>query len=132
MFYDYTGTPRPPASQFYYPPQPTLYHAGHSPLLSSHVTVHVPPIVGDHKRDLQVGLILTLTLFRRLAEHFFPTDPPPWVRVWPSQVTAFPTPVPGLSPSVYSTCGLWEPSWSPSWDTGGDLRDAGSTRPSIL
>lgn len=55
MFYDYAGPPRPPVSQFYYPSQPTLYHTGHSPLLSPHVAVHVPPIVADHKRDMQIS-----------------------------------------------------------------------------
>jgi hypothetical protein len=45
MFYAYAGPPRPPTSQFYYPSQPTLYHTSHSPLLSSHVAIHVPPII---------------------------------------------------------------------------------------
>ncbi|KAF8503539.1 armadillo-type protein [Russula emetica] len=54
MFYDFSGPSRPPGSQFYYPSQPTLYHPSHSPLLSPHITVHVPPIVGDHKRDIQI------------------------------------------------------------------------------
>src|SRR5260221_3874082 len=134
MFYDYTGTSRPPASQFYYPSQPTLYHPSHSPLLSPHITLHVPPIVGDHIRDLQVGLILSRTSFRRLTDHFFfPTGSPPWVKLWPYEVTTIPTSVSGLSPFVYSACRLWGvPSSSPSRDTGCDLRDAGSTYPSIL
>src|SRR5258708_27297767 len=32
-----------------------------SELLSPHITVHVPPIVGDHKRDVQVHLFLSFT-----------------------------------------------------------------------
>ncbi len=61
MIYDFSGSSRPPGSQFYYPSQPTLYHPSHSPLLSPHITVHMPPIVGDHKRDVQVHLFLSFT-----------------------------------------------------------------------
>src|SRR5216684_925892 len=67
MIYDFSGSLRPPSSQFYYPSQPTLYHPSHSPLLSPHITVHMPPIVGDHKRDVQVRLFLSFTFL--LVKH---------------------------------------------------------------
>jgi len=48
VFYDYGAPPRPPASQFYYPPQPIVY-AGHSPMLSP----ALPAGIIDKKRELQ-------------------------------------------------------------------------------
>ena len=48
VFYDYGAPPRPPASQFYYPPQPIVY-AGHSPMLSPALPSGIP----DKKRELQ-------------------------------------------------------------------------------
>jgi len=48
VFYDYGAPPRPPASQFYYPPQPIVY-AGHSPMLSP----ALPAGITDKKRELQ-------------------------------------------------------------------------------
>ena len=48
VFYDYGAPPRPPASQFYYPPQPIVY-AGHSPMLSP----ALPAGIADKKRELQ-------------------------------------------------------------------------------
>lgn len=48
VFYDYGAPPRPPASQFYYPPQPIVY-AGHSPMLSP----ALPASITDKKRELQ-------------------------------------------------------------------------------
>ena len=48
VFYDYGAPPRPPASQFYYPPQPMVY-AGHSPMLSP----ALPAGIADKKRELQ-------------------------------------------------------------------------------
>ena len=76
MFYDYAAPPRPPGSQFYYPSQPTLYHAGHSPLLSPHIAVHVPPIVPDHKRDIQARWVYhynTPVLSDCVFDRFLPT-----------------------------------------------------------
>lgn len=43
IFFDYTGSPRPMASQFYYATQPMVYHAPatHSPMLDKKRDIHV-------------------------------------------------------------------------------------------
>ncbi|KAI0302053.1 hypothetical protein BC826DRAFT_495269 [Russula brevipes] len=131
MFYDYAGPPRPPASQFYYPSQPTLYHPSHSPLLSPHITVHVPPIVNDHKRDMQVSLVLSRGMFQQLADHVISPDSS-WVSLWLYPIATVSTSVYRLSPSLCSACRLRSPSWSPSRDAGCHLWESGSSCHALL
>lgn len=54
VFYDYSGSARPPV---YYPTQPMVYHAppSHSPMLTPQLAASVPATLSDKKRELQVG-----------------------------------------------------------------------------
>lgn len=58
VFYDYSGSTRPPGSQYYYTtPQPMVYHPStgqHSPMQTTAIG-HIPPAsLTDKKRELQV------------------------------------------------------------------------------
>ena len=55
LFYDFSGSARPPTSQFYYSTQPLMHYAApHSPMQSTTISQMAPASLSDKKRELQV------------------------------------------------------------------------------
>ena len=58
MYYDFGGSARPPASQYFYQAQPMLHYAAaapHSPMQSTAISQMPPASLTDKKRELQVS-----------------------------------------------------------------------------
>lgn len=59
MYYDFGGSARPPASQFFYQAQPMLHYAAaapHSPMQSTAISQMPPASLTDKKRELQYAI----------------------------------------------------------------------------
>lgn len=60
VFYDFSGSTRPPPSQYYYSTQPVMYAAPHSPMQSTAIGQMPPASLSDKKRELQVRPFIAL------------------------------------------------------------------------
>ncbi|KAI5122952.1 hypothetical protein M0805_006833 [Coniferiporia weirii] len=59
VYYDFSGSGRPPASQFYYSAQPMMHYATaapHSPMQSAAISQMPPASLSDKKRELQYAI----------------------------------------------------------------------------
>ncbi|KAL5533325.1 PUF3 [Sanghuangporus sanghuang] len=56
VFYDFSGSTRPPPSQYFYSTQPVLYAAPHSPMQSTAIGQMPPASLTDKKRELQYAI----------------------------------------------------------------------------